>query len=159
VVSMAADWAKIEAEYITTDTSYRKLAEKFGIDQATIARKAKKEDWISKRQQHVSKTQAKILNADTNKKVDRAAALNAAADLLLRKTVKAMNAYDTLTPTAAKNYSDALKNIKEIHMIRTAEDIEEQQARIAKLKKEVQDEDKSKAITVVLEGDLSKYAK
>ena len=59
VVSMAADWAKIEAEYITTDTSYRKLAEKFGIDQATIARKAKKEDWISKRQQHVSKTQAK----------------------------------------------------------------------------------------------------
>jgi hypothetical protein len=64
-----------------------------------------------------------------------------------------------LTASAIKNLSDALKNIKEAQMIRTAEDIEEQQARIAKLKKEVQDEDKSKAITVVLEGDLSKYAK
>lgn len=91
---MAADWAKIEAEYITTDTSYRKLADKYNVDQATIARKAKKEDWVSKRQRHVSTTQAKVLAADTKQKVDRAAALNAAADLLLRKTVKAMNAYD-----------------------------------------------------------------
>lgn len=156
---MAADWAKIEAEYITTDTSYRKLADKYNVDQATIARKAKKEDWVSKRQRHVSTTQAKVLAADTKQKVDRAAALNAAADLLLKKTVKAMNAYDTLTPTAAKNYSDALKNIKEIHMIRSGEDIEEQKARIAKLQKEAKEEDKDKAITVVLEGELSKYAK
>ena len=65
-----ADWKKIEAEYITTDTSYRKLADKYGVDQATIARRAKKHDWVSKRQHHADKTQAKILTADTQKKVD-----------------------------------------------------------------------------------------
>ena len=77
---MAADWAKIETEYITTDTSYRRLAEKYRVDQATIARRAKKDDWVSKRQHHADETQAKILSADTQKQVNRASALNSAAD-------------------------------------------------------------------------------
>lgn len=38
-----ADWSKIKTEYITTDTSYRKLAEKYGINKDTIYAKAKKE--------------------------------------------------------------------------------------------------------------------
>ena len=159
VVSMAADWAKIEAEYITTDTSYRKLADKYNVDQATIARKAKKEDWVSKRQQHISTTQAKVLAADTQQKVDRASRLKNVADKLLDRVEDIVEYDQHLTATAIKNLSDALKNIKEAQMIRTAEDIEEQQARIAKLKKEVQDDDKSKTITVTLEGDLSRYAK
>ena len=156
---MAADWAKIEAEYITTDTSYRKLADKYNVDQATIARKAKKEDWVSKRQQHISTTQAKVLAADAQQKVDRASRLKSVADKLLDRVEDIVEYDQHLTASAIKNLSDALKNIKEAQMIRTTEDIEEQQARIAKLKKEVQDEDKSKAITVVLEGDLIKYAK
>lgn len=155
---MAADWAKIEAEYITTDTSYRRLAEKYRVDQATIARKAKKEDWVSKRQRHVNETQAKVLAADTRKKVNRAAALNEAADLLLERTLNGIKAFKELPATAAKNYSDALKNIKEVHMIRSEEDIREQEARIAKLQKDAQDEDKSKSITIMLEGDLNRYA-
>lgn len=156
---MAADWAKIEAEYITTDTSYRKLADKYNVDQATIARKAKKEDWVSKRQQHISTTQAKVLAADTQQKVDRASRLKNVADKLLDRVEDIVEYDQHLTASAIKNLSDALKNIKEAQMIRTAEDIEEQQARIAKLKKEVQDDDKSKTITVTLEGDLSRYAK
>ena len=156
---MAADWAKIEAEYITTDTSYRKLADKYNVDQATIARKAKKEDWVSKRQQHISTTQAKVLAAATQQKVDRASRLKSVADKLLDRVEDIVEYDQHLTASAIKNLSDALKNIKEAQMIRTAEDIEEQQARIAKLKKEVQDDDKSKTITVTLEGDLSRYAK
>lgn len=156
---MAADWAKIEAEYITTDTSYRKLADKYNVDQATIARKAKKEDWVSKRQQHISTTQAKVLAADTQQKVDRASRLKSVADKLLDRVEDIVENDPHLTASAIKNLSEAMRNIKDAQMIRTAEDIEEQQARIAKLRKEVQDDDKSKAITVVLEGDLSKYAK
>ena len=156
---MAADWSKIEAEYITTETSYRKLAEKYNVDQATIARRAKKDNWISKRQQHADKTQAKLLTADANQKVNRAIKLYSATDQLLNKIIKGLEAVPIITPTAAKNYSDALKNIKEIHMIRTDEDIEEQQMRIAKLKKDIQDDDKNKTIVVTLEGDLSRYAK
>ena len=59
-----------------------------------------------------------------------------AADQLLNKIVKGIESAAIVTPTAAKNYSDALKNIKEIHMIRSEEDIEEQKARIKNLKRQ-----------------------
>lgn len=153
-----ADWKAIEAEYITTGSSYRKLAEKYGLDQATIARRAKREEWVSKRQQHASKTQAEIITADTAQKVDRATKLYNAADDLLDKIVAGISSGSVVSATAAKNYSDALRSIKEIHMIRSAEDIEEQKARIDKLRKDAQREDSNRAITITLEGDLDDYA-
>ena len=78
-----ADWARIKTEYITTETSYRKLAQKYGLNQATIAQKAKAEDWVGKRKQQASTTQAKILEKDIAKKVDRAARLMTVSDKLL----------------------------------------------------------------------------
>ena len=156
---MAADWSKIEAEYITTDTSYRRLADKYNVDQATIARKAKKEDWVSKRQRHISTTQAKVLAADTKQRVDRATKLYNAADQLLSKIVKGLETSPIVTANAAKNYSDALKNIKEIHMIRSAEDVEEQKARIDKLRKESMSDNKKEPIQVILDDGLMEYGK
>jgi hypothetical protein len=154
-----ADWQKIKTEYITTDISYRKLAEKYGLDQATIARRAKKEDWVSKRQHHADKTQAKILSADTKNKADRAARLMTVADKLLQKVEKFVDASEYVSPNSAKNLSDALKNIKEVCMVRSIEDIEEQKARIAKLQKETEKQDNDRpSITITLEGSLSDYA-
>ena len=154
-----ADWKKIEAEYITTETSYRKLAQKYGLNQATVAQKAKAEDWVGKRKQQASTAQAKILEKDINKKVDRATKLYNAADELLEKIVTGISSVAVLSPTAAKNYSDALKNIKEVHMIRTQEDIEEQKARIAKIQKEAQKADTNEPVRVIIEDDLIKYSK
>lgn len=160
---MTADWDQIKTEYITTDISCRKLAEKHGVSESTLFKKCSKEQWEAARKQHGSKVEARILQKDINKRADaavtRANALMEAADLLLEKTVRGIDSAPIVTPTAAKNYSDALKNIKEIHMIRSAEDIEEQQARIAKLRKETEKQDEGKAaITITLEGSLSDYA-
>lgn len=155
---MAADWSRIKKEYVTTDISLRDLAKKHSISESTLFKRCSKEKWEAQRKQQASKVEAKFLERDANRKVDRAVALMEAADLLLEKTISGLSAYGQLPATAAKNYSDALKNIKEIHMIRSEEDIEEQRARIAKLQKDVQDDDKSKTVTVVLEGDLNRYA-
>ena len=152
-----ADWKAIEAEYITTETSYRKLARKYGLNQATIAQKAKAEDWVGKRKQQASATQAKILQADTEQKVDRATKLYNAADDLLDKIVAGISSGSVVSATAAKNYSDALKNIKDIHMIRSAEEIEEQKARIAKLQKETEKTDGNNGFTITLEGGADAY--
>ena len=46
-----ADWQKIKTEYITTDTSYRELSQKYGVHYTNIAKRAKKEDWQQLRQQ------------------------------------------------------------------------------------------------------------
>lgn len=153
-----ADWKKIEAEYITTETSYRKLAQKYGLNQATIAQKAKAEDWVGKRKQQASTAQALILEKDINKKVDRATRLKTVADKLLDRVENLVAQDDHLTASAIKNLSDALKNIKEAQMIRTQEDIAEQKARIAKLQNEAHKVDSEKSITITLEGSLSDYA-
>lgn len=148
-----ADWKKIEAEYITTETSYRKLAQKYGLNQATIAQKAKAEDWVGKRKQQASTAQALILEKDINKKVDRATRLKTVADKLLDRVETLVAQDDHLTASAIKNLSDALKNIKEAQMIRTQEDIEEQKARIAKLQKEAQkEENHNRDVTITIEG-------
>ena len=148
-----ADWNKIKAEYITTDTSYRKLADKYSVDQATIARRAKKEDWVSKRQHHADKTQAKILTADTQKKVDRVGRLMTVADKLLMKVELVVDQEGPISAGAIKNLSDALKNIRETQMIRSEQDIREQEARIAKLQKEAQKEEtQNRDVTITIEG-------
>ena len=154
-----ADWEKIKAEYIATDTSYRELGQKYGVNYATIGRKAAKEGWQTQRQQHVNNTLTKILDVDTEQKVDRATKLYSAADELLEKIVAGISSAAAVTPNAAKNYSDALKNIKEIHMIRSAEDVEEQKARIAKLQKEAKNENNNEQIRVVMDDDAGNYSK
>lgn len=137
-----ADWKAIETEYITTDTSYRKLADKYGLDQATISRKAKKEDWVGKRQHHVSTTQAKVLAADAKQKVSRAEKLMEVGDLLLQKVKERVEALNPLEMGSQefRHLSATIKDLKEIHMIKSDEDRQEQEARIANLRRQAQED-------------------
>lgn len=152
-----ADWEKIKAEYITTEVSVRDLAQKYGVHYTTIGKKASKEGWQELRQQQTNTTLTKILTVVSEQKVDRATKLYSAADELLEKIVAGISSAGIVTPTAAKNYSDALRNIRDIHMIRSAEDIEEQKARIEKLRKEAEKSDKNDGFTIKLEGGTEAY--
>ena len=140
------DWQKIKTEYITTDTSYRKLARKYGVDQATVARRARKEEWVAEKQRHDSDTQAKIVEAIGKQQVSRAARLQTVADKLLGKVENLLEEAKPadLDTQAMKHISGVLKDIKEIQMIRSDADMREQEARIANLQKQAQkDEDKA----------------
>lgn len=158
-----ANWKEIETEYITTSTSYRKLADKYGVDQATVARKAKKEDWVSKRQHHISETQAKVLAADTQQKVSRAERLKNVADKLLGKVESLLEQSDPLEmdTQSMKHISGVLKDIKEIQMIKSSADMAEQEARIANLRKQAEkDEDSGAEVTVTFGSeDAQRWAK
>lgn len=155
-----ADWEKIKAEYLTTETSYRKLAAKHGVNATTIAKKASKEGWQSERQQQANKTLSKMLAADTKHKVDRVGRLMTVADKLLKKVELAVDQEGPISAGAIKNLSDALENIRKTQMIRSEQDIREQEARIAKLQKEAQREDNQKEpIRVIIGDDLSEYSK
>ena len=145
-----ANWQKIKTEYITTDTSYRKLANKYGIDSAVIGRRAKNEEWVKLRQQYIDRTQTKTINAISNKQVDRAANLVSVADQLLAK-VKSLLETDAevLSDTQSmKHISGVLKDIKEIQMIRSEADLREQEARIKKLQKEAEQEDTNTEVVI-----------
>ena len=155
-----ADWQMIKTEYITTDTSYRKLAQKYGIDSAVIGRRAKNEDWVKLRQQHIDKTQTKTLNAISAKQADRAANLIFVSDLLLGKVKKLLETDDGLLidPQSMKHISGVLKDIKEIQMIKSDADMKEQEARIDKLRKEAMVEKENNEIKVTIVGDLEEYS-
>ena len=147
-----ADWEKIKAEYLTTETSYRKLAAKYGVNATTIAKKASKEGWQSERQQQASKTLSKLLAADTKQKVDRATRLKTVADKLLNKVEQVVDQEGPISAGAIKNLSDALKNIRDAQMLKSDGDLREQEARIAKLHKEAQKEEQNHDVTIVIEG-------
>lgn len=151
-----ADWNRIKTEYITTDTSYRELSQKYGVHYTNIAKRAKKEDWQQLRQQQTNTTQTKMIQAVERRKVDRAAKLIGVSDLLLDK-VRGMLEEDsgTITSQAMRNLSGVLRDIKDIQMIRSDADMREQEARIDKLRREAarDEEDGNRTVVVNIGGD------
>ena len=150
-----ADWQKIKTEYITTDTSYRKLAQKHGVHYKVISERGKAEGWVTLRSQHQDKTLTKSLERICEAKVDRAARLNSVAELLLEKVESLLESDDKIAfdTQGLKHISGVLKDIKEIQMIRSDADMREQEARIANLRKQAEKEDDQvRDVTITIEG-------
>lgn len=149
-----ADWQAIKTEYITTDTSYRKLAQKYGVNHAVIGQRAKAEKWVDLRRQHIDKTQTKTLNTISNKQADRAAKLISVSDLLLDRVKSLIE--DTpevlVLPQNIKHISGVLKDLKDIQMIKSEADLREQEARIEKLRREAEPDKGAETPKLVVEG-------
>ena len=158
-----ADWNRIKTEYITTDTSYRELSQKYGVHYTNIAKRAKKEDWQQLRQQQTNTTQTKMIQAVERRKVDRATKLLDVSDLLLQKVRERVEALDAIEMGSQefRHLSATLKDLKEIQMIRSEADMAEQEARIANLRKqaESQDDDNDKKVTVTIAGGDGSWQK
>ena len=182
-----ADWQSIKTEYITTDTSYRKLAQKHGVRYATLQARAKEEKWTELRDQHRTRTVSKSLTKISNKQAAKLARIESVTDKLLAKLEKAVDELDLeiikkkvkveegLTETTTEStevveggivdraglrqLTAALKDLKEIQMLKSELDRQEQEARIAKLQREAEGEDDDNEIQVVITGKAKEYAK
>ena len=195
-----ADWQAIKTEYITTDTSYRKLAQKYGVNPTTIAKRASKEGWQTERQHQASKTLSKALAVDSRKKADRLTRIQDATDRLLEKIEQAITELDIQLakethrekvieynnlerqdkPTkeivheteklieftsiidrqGLKQIAAALKDIKEVQMLKSELDRREQEARIEKLRKEAEkEEQKDNTIVIQFAEGSEEYAR
>ena len=150
-----ADWKKIKTEYITTDTSYRKLAEKHGISYQAICRRSKAERWGEQHEQHMNKTVTKTINRISDKQADRATKLISVADLLLDRVKNLVegNPELLLNTQSIKNLSGVLKDIKEVQMIKSDADLKEQEARIAKLRKEAEKEETQTDVVITFKSE------
>lgn len=131
-----ADWNKIRAEYIRGDTSYRKLAEKYKVPMNTLKRVAKQGNWVELRAQkeHKVTTQLTEIAASTQSEAAKII-FNAAIDLA-RKVAKSIEQQEVFLPGDAYGYANAMQKIKQTIGIKDDIDLEEQQARIAKIKSE-----------------------
>ena len=135
-----ADWQSIKTEYITTDTSYRKLAQKHGISYNAIGNRSRDENWQELRDQHLTKTMTKTMNAIASQQANRAARLQTVADKLLTKVEQLIEDDEGLLAdtSSMRDISRILKDLKDIQMIKSDADLREQEARIEKLRADAQ---------------------
>lgn len=175
-----ADWKKIKTEYITTNASYRMLAKKYGVGVQTICTRSKAEGWIALREQHRDKTVTKTIDRISEKQADKMARIDDLADQLLEKLEQAVSELDMVIITRKKKvvYANtettteqkeaveggvvdrqglrqltaALKDIKEVKMLRSELDRQEQEARIANLRKQANPNAGKETPTLIVEG-------
>ena len=115
---MSIDWTTIRSEYIKTNTSYRKLAEKHKVGYKTIATRGKNEDWPGLRNQKDIKTTSKTIEKISEKESDRAVTIDHVADLILKGIEQdVIRMVEQGVPINWKNYSGALKDIKDVKTV------------------------------------------
>ena len=131
------DWNEIKTEYISTEIGYRDLAKKHGVSFSTLQRRARKENWAGLRRQVCDDTVTAVTTAVINSNVDRALRVQNVADQLLDKIELTIDNIDgRKSARSVKDVADALKNVKDIMNIKSDADMQEQEARIAKLRRE-----------------------
>ena len=147
------NWNAIRTDYITSTLSYRDLGAKYGVCYRQIAKKGKAEDWGSQRSQHNAKVVTKILDDDIEQKVSSIERLETVADKVLTKVEAYIDACDptAIDTQSMKHISGVLKDIKDV--MRNRKDLDEQDARIANLRKQAQKEDdQSRDVTITIAG-------
>lgn len=92
------DWAQIRTEYITTDTSYRQLAEKYGVSKNSIYLKAKSDGWGQERDKYWddigTEVVQRVQERTIDEHVDAAVRISEIADRLLDKLDTAVEQLD-----------------------------------------------------------------
>ena len=149
------DWKRIKAEYIAGGTSYRKLAEKYGVSPTTLTKVAGREGWVYARQQAETKKTAKMIEAVSSKEAKRAVDITVVADKLLEKVASMIDNLET--PTQIKEISTAIKNIKDIKGFKSDADMREQEARIRNLEKQCEAE-QTNEIRVTISSDAEEFS-
>lgn len=148
---------KIKREYIAGKGSQRSLARKYGASISNVEKAAMREKWSELKKSAGRKAEEKTVEA--------VAAINSRSDedffclvdQLVQLTSMSMQAACTQgVPTASQleHYANAIGMIQKVKGIKSSLDTEEQKAKIAKLKKEVEaaDQDQTGCISIDLGG-------
>ncbi len=153
------DWNKIKAEYIAGGTSYRKLAVKYGVPFSNLKNIAIKEQWTHLREQAKNRTDTKLVEniGKQNAKIDDK--YFRLVDMLMDKAEDLIVTTPIWQPTMLKEMATTMKYLKECKGVKSEADIREQEARIAKLQKEAQEEEKDNGVTIVIGADAEEYSK
>jgi anti-sigma28 factor (negative regulator of flagellin synthesis) len=148
---ISVDWNKLKAEYIAGGTSYRKLAKKYSVSFSTLRGIAEREKWTDLRAQAQHNADTKLVESIGEQNGTYTVSINDVADKLLDKIAEMIN-QEGLTTQNLKHLTSAIKDIKDVKGIKSDIDLKEQNARIDKLRKEIEaDEvDESKPCGVVM---------
>lgn len=155
------DWNKIKAEYIAGGTSYRKLAVKYSVPFSTLKDRAKREKWTDLKTQAQHNADTTLTQSIGEQNGAYTVSIHTVADKLLEKITELLEDrgehHIPIGSQAIKHLTSALKDIKDVKDIKSDIDLKEQNARIDKLRKEIEGEQKDNRITVTFAEDVKKY--
>lgn len=148
------DWAKMKKEYAQTNMSIRDIANKYKVSRTSVERHYKADGWCKTRKEvktervevtKVIKAQADVTNAELCKRI---------SNLMVTKTVQALEEVDPRNTQGLKHLSGVIKDLKEVRMWKDDLDLDrkEQEARIAKLLKEAEGNDADNTVTINIVG-------
>ena len=150
---ISVDWKKIKAEYIAGGTSYRKLADKYGVSFSTLKEIARREKWTDLKEKTRYKADTKFADLMGEKQANRSAKIIDVADMLLDKISATLTMMDVVDSQSIKHFTSALKDIKDIKGIKSDIDLKEQEARIAKLQKDAEENNnRNSEVVITIEG-------
>jgi hypothetical protein len=153
-----ADWNAIKTEYITTDTSYRKLEQKYGVRYNVIGERSRSEGWIEEREQYRATVVSKTIGAIGKDEVKRVRRLMRVTDKVLAKIEKLMDEDGAFNdPKAIRAIASALESIQRIQGVRAGGDAREQNARIANLEKAALSEDADNTVEIIISDELDSF--
>ena len=135
------DWAAIRAEYIAGGTSYRKLAAKYAVSLSTLRKRAERERWGEMRSQAYAMAGTKSIEQAAEAAATYDSRIYATADKLLDKVSEAIEAIDGTDTGSMRQIAAILRDLQDIKGLRSDLDRREQEARIAKLRREAERED------------------
>lgn len=153
------DWKKIKAEFIR-GASYRILAEKYGVSFSSIQKRGAKEKWTDLRKKSSRKSDEKIVESVASQEAKRVDKVQSIADLLLEKISDGVkDGILIVDAQSIRQITASIKDLRDIKGMKSELDMQEQMARIDKLRKEAQVEQESSAIQVIISGELEEYSK
>ena len=158
------DWNAIRVEYVTTKVSYSDLSKKYRVSKTRIATVASEQGWVKQREQLLNDAFTKTIKDIEKQQARRMLNLFNITDKVLETLSEAIENADgdsakALVLSDPKKLTGAIKDIKEIYMLRSAADLDEQQARIEKLKKDAEDRNQTTGVEVVFESEEAEWAK
>ena len=155
----SVDWKVIKSEYIAGGIGYKKLADKYGVSFGTLSKIAMRENWTDLRKKAGEKADMDLANSIGRKNAKKSAKIDDLADRLLDKIGALMDAL-IIEGKDVKAIASALKDIKEIKGIKDKLDVKEQKARIRKLERDAEADDKTdNSVNVVMDDGLDEYSK
>jgi transposase len=152
------DFKKIKAEYIR-GVSYRRLADKYGVSFSTIQKVGAREKWTDLRKLSSRKADEKIALSVASQEAERVSGIETVADMLLQKICEGVKDGTLIVDTQSiRHITSSLKDLRDIKGYKTELDMQEQMARIEKLRKDVEGDGADKEIKVTIGGDLEVYS-
>ena len=152
------DWKKIKAEYIR-GVSYRKLADKYGVSFSSIQKRGAKEKWTDLRKRSSRKSDEKIVESVASREAKRVDGIQTIADLLLERIKEGVTKGTLIIDSQSiRQITASLKDLRDIKGMKSELDMQEQMARIDKLRREAMADQESNDIKVVICSEAEEYS-